>query len=308
MAEASRPSRPAADSRQGRGEAQEAEAEAEDGAEAGLGGEGAGDEDGEPFQLAGRRMTKKERKAARKSRKTAARTPLGSPPLQTDSLPVIPVPSTSLEPSPLLSVLDSEDRGSDGEGTKSSPQGRRRPDASPGSGGRAEPPDSDPLGFEELLPPPALPLDGDGPDAADALLEASPCACGSSGSPRAGEAARGSGSGWGSELDMLELGAASPSPAVPDSVRDGNETVCIDVRWPWPKIQELLGSRAGASCGKPLLIVSQSGHTPFGSTSFYAFPGLAFEVMQNGWLASLTVFSVPREELPPAFLPRKGPQ
>uniref|UniRef100_A0A7S1Q586 Uncharacterized protein n=1 Tax=Alexandrium catenella TaxID=2925 RepID=A0A7S1Q586_ALECA len=104
----------------------------------------------------------------------------------------------------------------------------------------------------------------------------------------------------------MELDAVGQSPVAPAAHDGSMETYCIDVRWPWPKIQELLGGRAGVSCGKPLLIVSQSGHTPFGSTSFYAFPGLAFEVMQNGWLASLTVFSVPREELPSAFLPRRG--
>merc|ERR1711920_954538 len=79
--------------------------------------------------------------------------------------------------------------------------------------------------------------------------------------------------------------------------------LCIDVKWPWSEIQDVLSKSAGCSCDKPL-IMSQSGHTPFGSTYFYAFPGLAFEVMQNGFLASLTVFSVPHEELPSVFLPR----
>merc|ERR1719469_1789966 len=64
--------------------------------------------------------------------------------------------------------------------------------------------------------------------------------------------------------------------------------ICIDVRWPWWEIQEVLSRCAGHSCEKPL-IMSQSGHTAFGSTRFYAFPGMVFEVMQNGFLASLTL-------------------
>jgi len=77
-------------------------------------------------------------------------------------------------------------------------------------------------------------------------------------------------------------------------------TVTIDVRWPWSSIQEVLGRCAGCGCGKPL-VVNQGSHAPFGSTFFYAFPGLVFEVMQNGNVASLTVFSVPHGELPFVF-------
>lgn len=112
-----------------------------------------------------------------------------------------------------------------------------------------------------------------------------------------------------------------PPPAVPldspdcstDPVRDNkveavprpNDTtagVNIDVRWPWHEIQEVFERSTGCSCGKPL-VMSQSGCTPFGSTHFYTYPGLVFEVMQNGFLASLTVFSVPPEQLPSVFQP-----
>merc|ERR1712217_1005407 len=65
------------------------------------------------------------------------------------------------------------------------------------------------------------------------------------------------------------------------------------------------GASSGYSCGKPLIVNSASGHTPFGSTHFYALPGLAFEVMQNGFLASVTVFSVPPDDVPDVFRQRK---
>eukprot|EP00927_Polykrikos_kofoidii_P077174 TRINITY_DN74144_c0_g1_i1.p1 TRINITY_DN74144_c0_g1~~TRINITY_DN74144_c0_g1_i1.p1 ORF type:complete len:725 (-),score=105.97 TRINITY_DN74144_c0_g1_i1:394-2568(-) len=77
--------------------------------------------------------------------------------------------------------------------------------------------------------------------------------------------------------------------------------VCIDVRWPWTRIREVLVS-SGISVGieKPC-VVSESAHTPFGSTHFHALPGLVFEVMQNGFVASLTVCSVSSGKLPPVF-------
>jgi len=78
--------------------------------------------------------------------------------------------------------------------------------------------------------------------------------------------------------------------------------LCIDVRWQWSEIQEALSSRAGCACGKPLIMSQSGGYTPFGSTHFYAFPGLAFEVMQNGYLASVTIFAVPPEDLPAIFM------
>jgi len=76
----------------------------------------------------------------------------------------------------------------------------------------------------------------------------------------------------------------------------------IDLRWPWTEIKEVLLKRAGLSCGKPLLADQSGVCTPFGNTHFYTFPGLVFEVMQNGFVASLTVFTVPSEELPAALV------
>merc|ERR1711972_787216 len=51
----------------------------------------------------------------------------------------------------------------------------------------------------------------------------------------------------------------------------------IDGQWSWSEIEDLL-TRLRISCGKPL-VVDKGGHSPFGSTHFYAIPGLAFEVM-----------------------------
>eukprot|EP00439_Symbiodinium_sp_Y106_P044951 s907_g5.t1 len=77
--------------------------------------------------------------------------------------------------------------------------------------------------------------------------------------------------------------------------------VCIDIRWLWPDIEEAL-QNAGFSKSRPLVMnQSDDSHTSFGSRYFYAFPGLIFEVMQNGYLASLTMFQVPTSELPSIF-------
>lgn len=77
--------------------------------------------------------------------------------------------------------------------------------------------------------------------------------------------------------------------------------VCIDVRWLWPDIEEAL-QNAGFSKSRPLVMnQSDDSHTSFGSRYFYAFPGIIFEVMQNGYLASLTMFQVPTSELPSIF-------
>ncbi|CAK0875936.1 unnamed protein product, partial [Prorocentrum cordatum] len=101
----------------------------------------------------------------------------------------------------------------------------------------------------------------------------------------------------------------SPAPPEPrdtaceeaEGPGDGGAQLCIDVRWSWTEIQHALSTRGGCECGRPLVLNAQ-GHTPFGSTYFYVLPGLAFEVMENDFLASLTVFSVPARELPAAFL------
>lgn len=104
---------------------------------------------------------------------------------------------------------------------------------------------------------------------------------------------------------------ALPPPAVPIEAGTADlankleplpsGTINIGVQWPWADIQDVLSRKGGCNCGKPL-VMSQRTYTPFGSTYFYALPGVAFEVMQNGFLASLTVFSVPRDEIPAVFV------
>lgn len=75
---------------------------------------------------------------------------------------------------------------------------------------------------------------------------------------------------------------------------------CVDVRWQWPEIEEALCRVAGLTKSKPF-VMDQEGYTSFGKTYFYGFPGLVFEVMQNGYLASLTIFAVHACRLPAAF-------
>mmetsp|Transcript_56837 Transcript_56837/g.158298 ORF Transcript_56837/g.158298 Transcript_56837/m.158298 type:complete len:657 (+) Transcript_56837:80-2050(+) len=175
--------------------------------------------------------------------------------------PVISLLSTSPEPSPLLAAL------CDNTATSAISSELCRAVAATAA---------DAGGWDEL-PPPAMPLDrnadalGSGFDL-DGFVD-DPC-------------------GDEAQAEPLFGAGSLCAPAVGD--------VCIDVKWPWPQIQEVLEHATGCGSGRPL-VVNQSGHTPFGSTFFYALPGLAFEVMQNGFVASLTVFSVPPDSLPTVF-------
>lgn len=240
----------------------------------------AADEDGWEEPRVGKRVTKRERKAARQKRKKDSRgggsggdaSPLSAT-LSSSPSPGLSLLSASPESSPVLATLGDE-------GLKIAAVAA----AAAAAGDAAAPCD----GAWDDLPPPAMPLDGD----ADAL-------------------------GCGFDLDGLIEGDVEPASAARDRAaavaeaavgdEDGlsdfalDSDLCIDVRWPWTRIQEVLGA-SGACCGvgRPL-VVSQGGHTPFGSTFFHALPGLAFEVMQNGFVASLTVFSVPPGKLPPIF-------
>eukprot|EP00930_Biecheleria_cincta_P033694 TRINITY_DN23343_c0_g1_i1.p1 TRINITY_DN23343_c0_g1~~TRINITY_DN23343_c0_g1_i1.p1 ORF type:complete len:641 (-),score=107.15 TRINITY_DN23343_c0_g1_i1:32-1738(-) len=193
---------------------------------------------------------KKNRKSQKKSKKSrAGRAPLGSPVLGSESSPSLSVLSTSPEPSPILAKIKESTNCRSGRSLAGSPA------AGPAGVGDA-PEGLDVMAdMDELLPPPALPLDG---------------------------------------LDAEE----NSSTKLFGNAQDSN--ICIDVRWSWPDVEEVLHRVAGFPRSKPL-VMSQSGHTPFGSTYFYAFPGLIFEVMQNGYVASLTVFSVPPGELPSVF-------
>lgn len=105
--------------------------------------------------------------------------------------------------------------------------------------------------------------------------------------------------------DAAALGAAAA--AVEGDALAGTMSQTIDVRWRWTEIREAVGERSAGGCGKPLVVSHCGGHTPFGSTYFYALPGLAFEVMQNDFISSLTLFSVLQEELPPTLLSAAEP-
>jgi len=179
------------------------------------------------------------------------------------------------------------------------------PDASPGSTAfetvecPAELPsavDGESLCWDEL-PPPAVPLENQSPDGLETPLPEprEP--------PEVPEAPEDTASKAVEPDSLPECVPASVAMAETevDAARplERQEITCIDVRWPWPRIEEVLYS--GGSFRKPL-VVDQKGYMPFGITYFHALPGLAFEVMQNGFVASLTVVHVPCGELPAALV------
>jgi len=275
----------------------------------------------QPFRLGGgRKISKRERKERKAAKKNKRNSEQAS---SAEASPEFSVPSSSAEPSPMFGHPEDEDGDCLGDRILGGDDGGV---------------DGGPSGLEDLLPPPALPIEGLQIQDDGEQVESRPCANreGSSGgcaSPL--HTLGGSGDGHFETMPTLSLDgpAAGPSAAAADAAAVASmevlpvcggeggsrgmnsalqeqddldscpEPLCIDVRWSWPQIQDVLCSLAGCSCGKPL-IMNERGHTPFGSTYFYAFPGLAFEVMQNDCLASLTVFSVPRAELPQAFQPR----
>ncbi|CAK9105155.1 unnamed protein product [Durusdinium trenchii] len=102
-----------------------------------------------------------------------------------------------------------------------------------------------------------------------------------------------------SEPDDLESHPDTIEKETVDST-ERPDAVRIDVRWQWADIEEALCRVGGLAKSKPL-VMDQEGYTSFGSTYFYGFPGLVFEVMQNGYLASLTVFRVHSSKLPSIF-------
>jgi len=232
-------------------------------------GDGADLED--DFNAGGsRRMSKKDRKAQKKGKKGAVRSAVGSP-LQDDSAgasPVLSVLSTSPEPSPSHTALS--------EAQSDTLEGNATGDTAP----------------FVALPPPAVPLDG-----LDAVISAE-AQVGISREATAGGTSSGS---------AVKQEGGEQRRMLPEFSAGNAGNAFIDVQWSWQDVQEVLASSGDCNCGKPL-IMSQSGHTSFGSTYFYAVPGLAFEVMQNGFLASVTVFTVPREELPAVFSPQRSAQ
>eukprot|EP00927_Polykrikos_kofoidii_P078047 TRINITY_DN74927_c0_g1_i1.p1 TRINITY_DN74927_c0_g1~~TRINITY_DN74927_c0_g1_i1.p1 ORF type:complete len:778 (+),score=142.53 TRINITY_DN74927_c0_g1_i1:146-2479(+) len=242
----------------------------------------------------GKRITKRERKVARQKRKKDMRSagvgggcggtgsdasPL-SETLSSSPSPEISVLSASPESSPILATLRNATFSCADGGLAI---GMATTDA-------AAPCD---VGWDDL-PPPAMPLDGhaDGFGSSFALegfSEGDIAPVSEARSTTATVAAGKSDKGDG----------GSNAGGFADPVLNGG--ISIDVRWPWARIQEMLETSGTCNgIGRPL-VVSQGGHTPFGSTHFHAIPGLAFEVMQNGFVASLTVFSVPSAKLPPIF-------
>jgi hypothetical protein len=225
-----------------------------------------------------RRMSKRERKAARKKgnrQDVSARAPTGSPLLQGDTSPDLSFSSASPSPSPLLSQLASmaENSSSCAHDTIA-------------CGG-------DDLDLFADLPPPAVPIEFveevSSPDGYQPHIDAE---------------------NQSSTLGAIDHNASSTPPIVASSdVLEAPECVArsarmlqtlaeggrVGVDWAWPEIQELL-HELGISCRKPL-VVDKGSQSPFGSTHFYAIPGLVFEVMHNEYLASLTVFNVPLNEM-----------
>ncbi|CAE8650491.1 unnamed protein product [Polarella glacialis] len=230
------------------------------------------------------RKNKADRKAVpKKGKKANSRAPAGSPTFSQAS-------DASPEPSPIVAKLRDSRRNKGSQGSAA---------ASPEVTGTVDLEGLDGLGGFDELPPPALPLDSlDGAEECDFSG-----AVGSSAVPKVTPAVRQKPTIGRAQAVSAALQSAGGSGHGSQSFGGENaepSEICLDVRWSWTEIEEVLHRIAGCDRSKPL-VMNQSGHTPFGSTYFYAFPGLVFEVMQNGFLASLTVFSVPPEELPGVF-------
>jgi hypothetical protein len=223
---------------------------------------GPGEEDEETHR--GGRMTKRERKAARKKRGSSSRPPVGSPCVQGDTSPDLSSLSASPTPSPLLA---------------------QRKDSDPGDASAAAPDD----GSLETdcwgeLPPPAVPIEPPSSGCRENTSGGISSSC---------EHIQ-------SEASSVQGQQAAEPPIISDARRLSFKTGgSINVQWTWREIQELLNV-SGVSCGKPLVV--NEGSSRFGSTYFYALPGLVFEVMQNDFVASLTICSVSMSEVPALFV------
>jgi hypothetical protein len=53
----------------------------------------------------------------------------------------------------------------------------------------------------------------------------------------------------------------------------------------WEQVKEILGD-----CGRAAIQTQGSTNNPFGSTFVYGYQNVAFEVMKNGYIATLTLF------------------
>ncbi|KAI3502851.1 hypothetical protein L1887_31207 [Cichorium endivia] len=53
----------------------------------------------------------------------------------------------------------------------------------------------------------------------------------------------------------------------------------------WDQVKEILGD-----CGRAAIQTQGSTSNPFGSTFVYGYQNVAFEVMKNGYIATVTLF------------------
>nr|CAB3468998.1 unnamed protein product [Digitaria exilis] len=60
---------------------------------------------------------------------------------------------------------------------------------------------------------------------------------------------------------------------------------CITPRTKWEQVKEVLGD-----CGRAAIQTQGSMNNPFGSTFVYGYQNIAFEVMKNGYIATVTLF------------------
>ncbi|CAN6206694.1 unnamed protein product [Urochloa humidicola] len=60
---------------------------------------------------------------------------------------------------------------------------------------------------------------------------------------------------------------------------------CITPRTKWEQVKEILGD-----CGRAAIQTQGSMNNPFGSTFVYGYQNIAFEVMKNGYIATVTLF------------------
>jgi len=58
----------------------------------------------------------------------------------------------------------------------------------------------------------------------------------------------------------------------------------------WQRVQTVLADCA-LSTGRPMVHSSSKRENPFGASLFFAYSGMLFEVLKNGYVASVTLFS-----------------
>ncbi|KAL5713411.1 hypothetical protein ACHQM5_015487 [Ranunculus cassubicifolius] len=66
---------------------------------------------------------------------------------------------------------------------------------------------------------------------------------------------------------------------------DGGSKTFITPKTKWEQVKDILGN-----CGRPAIQTQGSTSNPFGSTFVYGYQNVAFEVMKNGYIATVTLF------------------